>query len=134
MAEFYLENKSVHHASVLLSLALFVLRGMLMLARSAAANHLVLRWSSYTIDTVLLTAALMLMNIVHMYPGTHAWLTMKMLLLVAYIVLGSMALKRARTRRGQTLAFVAALAVFALMYGIARAHHPLGWLRWFHLL
>ena len=48
-----------------------------------------LRYLSYTIDTVLLTAALMLATILHQYPFVHAWLTVKVLLLVVYIVLGS---------------------------------------------
>jgi uncharacterized membrane protein SirB2 len=48
---------------------------------------------------------------------------------VAYVVLGSLALKRGHTPRARTIAFVAALVTYAAMLGIARAHHPLGWLR-----
>ena len=55
-----------------------------------------LRYLSYTIDTVLLTAALMLATILHQYPFVHAWLTVKVLLLVVYVVLGSY---RAQARR-----------------------------------
>jgi uncharacterized membrane protein SirB2 len=40
-----------------------------------------LRYLSYTIDTVLLTAALMLTAIVQQYPFVHAWLTVKVVLL-----------------------------------------------------
>ena len=36
--------------------------------------------STYTIDTVLLTAALMLATLLHQYPFVHAWLTVKVLL------------------------------------------------------
>ena len=56
-----------------------------------------LRYLSYTIDTVLLTAAMMLSSILRMYPFVHSWLTAKVVLLVVYVVLGSFALKRGRT-------------------------------------
>jgi uncharacterized membrane protein SirB2 len=49
-------------------------------------------------------------------------------LLLFYIVLGSFALRRGRTARTRALCFAAAIATYAAMLGIARAHHPLGWL------
>ena len=90
-------------------------------------NHAALRGLSYAIDTTLLTAALMLVTILHQYPFVQAWLTAKVLLLVVYIVLGTLALKRGRTRGVQVACFFAALAVFAAIVGIARAHDPRGW-------
>jgi len=48
------------------------------------------------------------------------------LLLVVYIVLGSLALKRGRTPRVRALAFVAACTVYVFMASVARGHHPLG--------
>jgi uncharacterized membrane protein SirB2 len=85
-----------------------------------------LRYLSYTIDTVLLTAALMLATILHQYPFVHAWLTVKVLLLVVYIVLGTLALKRARTRTARRWCFAAALLVYLFIISVARAHQPLG--------
>ena len=85
-----------------------------------------LRYLTYTVDTVLLTAALMLATLLHQYPFVHGWLTAKVLLLIVYVVLGSFALQRARTRRARVWCFVAASAVFLLIVGVARAHHPLG--------
>lgn len=129
MIEFYPEVRWTHIAAVIASGALFGVRGVLMLAGSRAANHVALRWLSYAIDTTLLTAALMLATMLHQYPFVHGWLTAKVLLLVVYIVLGSIALKRGRTFRGRVLALVAALATYLAIVGIARAHHPLGWVR-----
>ena len=45
-----------------------------------------------------------------------------------YVVLGVFAMRPARTRRTRAICYVAALLAFVGMYGIARAHHPLGWL------
>jgi uncharacterized membrane protein SirB2 len=131
MIEYYTEVRLVHIACVVLSGALFALRGTLRLAGVAAANHALLRYLSYAIDTALLTAALMLSTMLRQYPFVHAWLTVKVLLLVAYIVAGSWALKRAHTARGRALAFAGALALYLAIVGVARTHHPLGW---WHLL
>lgn len=135
MAEYYLTIKALHVASVLASVALFALRGLLVIGgRPAIGNHAAVRYLSYTIDTFLLTFALMLWTILKLDPMVHAWLGVKLLLLVVYIGLGSVALKRARTTTGRAAAWAAALAVVFAMYGIARAHHPLGWLRWWEIL
>lgn len=126
MIEFYPQIKFVHIATVVLSGSLFALRGLMMLARSRWTNHAALRYLSYAIDTTLLTAALMLVTILHQYPFVQAWLTVKVVLLVVYIVLGVIALKRGRTRAMQAGAFLAALAVYLFIASVARAHNPLG--------
>jgi len=129
MLAFYPQIKAVHVAAVLLSGVLFFTRGLLVQTgweRWAMSG--VARYASYSIDTVLLTAALMLVTILPGALFANHWLTLKLALLVVYVAAGTMALKRARTPRERTLSFVAALAVYAAMLGIARAHHPLGWL------
>ncbi len=131
MIEHYAQIKAVHYGSVLASGALFALRGALVLAGQHWAMALPLRIASWTIDSALLTAALMLMTMLHLYPITHDWLTLKIALLVVYVVLGTWALRRGRSWRVRALCYAAALIVYASMYGIALAHHPLGWLRWF---
>lgn len=130
MIEYYPAVKSAHVGLVLASGSLFALRGLLVLNHQPLAQHWTLRRLSYAIDTALLTAAGLLMSMVHMYPISHDWLTLKIALLLAYIVLGSFALKRARSRGARLACLLAALATYLLMFGIARAHHPLGWLRW----
>lgn len=126
MIEFYPQIKFVHILCVILSGSLFTLRGLLMLARSRYTNHVALRMLSYAIDTTLLTAALMLVTVLRQYPFVQAWLTVKVLLLVLYIVLGVFALKRGRTRKAQITCFVAALLVYAFIISVAMAHNPWG--------
>jgi uncharacterized membrane protein SirB2 len=124
---YYLEIRTVHIAAALTSGALFLLRGLALNAFGARwPKAAPVRYVSWTIDTVLLTAALMLMTIVRQYPGADAWLTVKVSLVVAYILLGYYALGRARTRALSVAFWLAALVVFAGVYSIARAHHPLG--------
>jgi len=126
LLEFYPEIKWVHICAVIASGSFFTLRGAGVLAGALWPMWAPLRYLTYTIDTVLLTAALMLATILHQYPFVQGWLTAKVCLLVVYIVLGTFALRRARTRRAQAWFYFAALAVFLFIVSIARAHHPLG--------
>lgn len=128
LAAYFSDLRMVHVACVALSGTLFTCRGLLRLGEHPAANATALRWASYLIDTTLLLAAILLTMIVHQYPFVDAWLTTKVLLLLLYIVLGVFALRRARTRRGRTLAFVAALLTFTAIIGVAVTHRPGGWL------
>lgn len=128
MMEYYLAIKHLHIGAVLASVTVFSLRGMAMLAGSPLALARPVRWLSHGIDTVLLLAALMLLAMLHLNPFTTPWLAMKLVLLLAYIGLGTLALRRGRTRARRALWLLAALAVFAFMYGVARRHHPAGWL------
>ena len=130
MIEFYPDIKWVHICAVIASGSLFALRGAGALAGARWPMWAPLRYLTYTIDTVLLTAALMLVTILHQYPFVQAWLTVKVLLLVVYIVLGTFALKRARTPRSRAIFYGAALAVYLFIASVARAHDPLGVITW----
>ena len=126
MVEFYLEIRAVHIGSVMTSGTLFLLRGLaLNLFGWRWALAWPLRYLSWTVDTVLLTAALMLMTIVHQYPVIDGWLTVKVVLLVPYIVLGYLAL-RGETRRVRLAAFAGAALTFLYIDSVARAHDPRG--------
>jgi uncharacterized membrane protein SirB2 len=78
------------------------------------------------IDSLLLAAAIALTTIIHQYPFVQAWLTVKVVLLVVYIVLGVFALRRGRTRAIRAGFFAAAMIVFLFIVSVARAHDPLG--------
>ena len=126
MIEFYPQIKLVHVSAVLASGTLFLLRGLAVQLGSTRAMAAPLRYLSYTIDTVLLTAAMMLSSILRMYPFVHSWLTVKVVLLVVYVVLGTFALKRGRTARVRLASWLAALLVYGMMISVARSHDPYG--------
>lgn len=126
MIEFYPQIKHAHIALALLSGALFAVRGAAALAGMRWPLSLPVRWLSYAVDTALLTAALMLLTILPWAMFGNGWLATKLVLLVVYVVLGVFALRRGRTRGTRAACYVAALLVFGAVYGIARAHHPLG--------
>jgi uncharacterized membrane protein SirB2 len=126
MLELYPQIKAAHIGLVLLSGGLFALRGLLVLLGQRWANAAVVRYVSYTIDTALLTAALMLLVVLKLNPFTTPWLLTKLVLLLLYIVLGVFALKRTRTPMQGWACYLAALATFSFMYTVARAHQPWG--------
>lgn len=123
MIEFYPQIKAVHVFMVLLSGALFAARGTGALLGARWPMAAPLRWTAVAIDTTLLTAALMLLTVLPAAMFANGWLAMKLGLLVAYVVLGTLALKRERLR---PLFYALALLTYAWMISIARAHHPLG--------
>ena len=127
MEEFYPQIRAVHIWAVIASGALFALRGGAFNVLEAAwPKALPARLLSWTIDTTLLTAALMLMTVVRQYPFVDHWLTVKVTLLVVYIGLGTVAFSPARSRRVRLGFWIAALLVFGFIVTVARAHHPLG--------
>jgi uncharacterized membrane protein SirB2 len=130
MIEFYPQIRQVHILAVVLSGSLFVLRWLGVNTGGRWPMAAPVRYLSYTIDTVLLTAALMLATILRQYPFVHGWLTVKVLLLVVYIVLGTFALKRGRTRATRLAWGCAAVTVYAFIISVARTHYPLGALLW----
>jgi uncharacterized membrane protein SirB2 len=126
VTEYYTALRSVHVGCALLSIALFAVRGGLMLLDSPALRGTLLRTVPHVVDTVLLATAVMLTIAIRQFPLATHWLTTKVLLLVVYVVLGSVALKRGRTRRVRAGAFVAALLTVGFLVTVARTHSPLG--------
>lgn len=128
MIEFYPQIKLVHVAAIMASGTLFALRGGALLLGLRWPLWATVRYISYSIDTVLLTAAMMLLTILPGSMFSNGWLTVKVVLVVAYIGFGMLALgqRRQRSRGRRALFFVAALLTFLQIYCIARTHHPLG--------
>ena len=126
MIEFYPQIKLVHISAVMLSGSFFALRGLSLLAGLQWPRHALPRYLSYTIDTVLLTAALMLLTILPRELYANGWLLVKLCLVVAYVVLGILAFRPQRRARTRALLIAAAGLCFLQVYCIARTHHPLG--------
>lgn len=116
----------LHIALVSLSVALFTLRGLGVLAGQAWPLAGWARGLAPVIDSLLLLAGGALWWLLQLNPTQQHWLLAKLVLLVVYIGLGTLALKRAPGRPAKALCFVAALAIVGFMASIAVAHHPLG--------
>ncbi|MBS0509735.1 MAG: SirB2 family protein [Proteobacteria bacterium] len=124
----YLAIKHLHVTCVVLSGLGFLLRGAWMLGGSALLRHRLTRVLPHIIDTLLLGSALVLAALIGQYPFVAAWVTAKVLGLIAYILLGTVALKRGRTPAVRLAAFAAAIAVFLWIVSVALTKNPLGYL------
>jgi uncharacterized membrane protein SirB2 len=127
MEAHYVELRHIHIVAVTASGALFLLRGLgLNVIAAAWPRWAPVRYLSYAVDTVLLTAAMMLMTVTRQYPGVTGWLTVKVILVLVYIGLGIAAFRPATTQRVRIALWLAALAVFGFIVSIALTRHPLG--------
>lgn len=129
LLDLYPGLKSAHVGCVFASGMLFAARGVGVLAGARWPAMRPVKRLSYLIDSGLLLFALLMLLALRWNPFAVPWLATKLALLVVYIVLGSLALKRARSRRVRTICFVAALLCFAFIVTVAHAHDPLGVLR-----
>jgi uncharacterized membrane protein SirB2 len=120
----YLAIKHLHVTCVVLSGLGFCLRGFWMLNESPLRQHRLARVLPHIVDTLLLGSALSMAWMSGQYPFVNGWLTAKLFGLLAYILLGTMALKRGRTlaiRRGY---FCLALLAYAYIVGVALSRNP----------
>ena len=130
MMTFYPDIKMVHVAAAMTSGTLFALRALGLLAGMRWPRAALVRYTSYTVDTVLLTGAMMLLTILPAQMFANGWLIAKIVFVVAYVGLGIAAFRPSRGTGGRALLVAAALLCFLQVYGIARAHEPWGWLLW----
>lgn len=124
VAELYTVLKTIHVGSVVISATGFIVRGLLMLAASPLLAQRWMRVVPHVVDTVLLTSAIALAALLQQYPFVAGWLSAKVVALVAYIVLGSIALRRGPTRLMRAVAWVGALLALAYIFAVAFARDP----------
>ena len=125
----YLALKALHVGCVVTSYCLFVVRGMWMMQGSALLQRRWVKIAPHVVDTLLLTSAILLAVTIRQYPFTTSWLTAKVIGLAVYIVLGTIALKRGRTRTIRVSAWIAAQLVFFYIVAVAITHTPAPFLR-----
>ncbi|MFZ5558983.1 MAG: SirB2 family protein [Pseudomonadota bacterium] len=111
--------KHLHVTTVLISYALFFVRGVWMMRGSPLLQRKWVRVLPHVNDTVLLLAGVSLAVMISQYPFVAGWLTAKVVALILYIVIGSVAIKRGRTRGVRIGAWIAGQAVFAYIVLVA---------------
>lgn len=115
----YLLLKHLHVSCVVLSGLGFFVRGVLMLKASPWLSSRLARTLPHVVDTLLLGSAITMAVMSGQYPFAQSWLTAKFFGLLAYIFLGSLALKRGRTRAQRAGFFALALLAFAYIVAVA---------------
>jgi uncharacterized membrane protein SirB2 len=124
----YYAIKHLHVTCVVLSATGFLLRGLWMVTGSPLLQHRLTRVLPHIIDSLLLLSAIALAVLIQQYPFAAGWVTAKVFGLLAYILLGTIALKRGRTMGMRVAAFVAALLVYAWIVSVAVTKNLAGFL------
>lgn len=127
----YLVLKNIHMSAAVLTIGGFILRGFWMMRGSARLQQRVTRIAPHIIDTLFLLSGVALVWLLGLNIFEQPWLLAKFAGLIVYIVLGTIAIKRGPTLQIRSIAFVAALAVFAYIAGIAMSKSPLSWVTYF---
>ena len=117
----YTAVKGLHVAAVALSWTLFFLRGVWMIADSPRLQARWVRVVPHVNDTILLLAGVYLATLVGLQP----WIVAKLVALVAYILIGMVAITRGRTKPTRIAAWVAAQCVFLYIVAVAVRKNPL---------
>jgi uncharacterized membrane protein SirB2 len=120
----YLDLKTIHVTCVVVSYALFFIRGVWMMRGSPLLAQRWVRIVPHVNDTVLLASAIAMLVTIRLNPFSTGWLTAKLLGLIAYIGLGMFALRRGRTKRTRVTAWFAAQAVFFYIVAVALTKSP----------
>ena len=116
----YAAVKQLHVAAVAVSWALFFLRGVWMIAGSPRLEARWVRVVPHVNDTILLLAGVYLATAIGLQP----WIVAKLVALVAYILIGMVAITRGRTKAVRIAAWIAAQCVFLYILAVAVRKHP----------
>lgn len=120
--------KHMHMGMAYLSITLFIFRSILSVRESALLQHKLLKILPHVIDTFLLLFAGHLMMTIQQYPFVDGWLTAKLIALIAYILVGTIAIKRGKTATIRLWASIGSVAIFAYIFGVAKSHSVMSWL------
>jgi len=113
---------------VVFNICFFSLRFYWMLYHPALAQNPVVRRLSQFNDTLLLAAGITMAVMSSQYPFDAPWLTAKLLVLILYILLGTMALRLGKTRRQRIVFGLLALMSAGYIVSVAISRTPASWL------
>lgn len=127
MENLYLPFKHTHLLLVVISIVFFLIRGGLSITGKKWQERKAVKISAHSIDSLLFITGISLMFITGFYPLEQSWLTVKLALLVGYILFGIQTMKNPSIMKRRTY-FAAAIICVLFMFSIAKSHHPLGFL------
>lgn len=109
----------LHGLLAYLTLLGFLIRGWWMLNESPALQARWVKITPHAVDTLLLLSGLWAAWVMFWSHGVFpAFLTVKIIGLIVFIVLGTLALKRGKTKATRALALLAAIAVFLYLMAV----------------
>lgn len=120
----YLAFKHLHVTLAVISIVFFVIRAWWSVSESTLLKAKFVRIAPHVIDALLLLFGVLLAFMLGALPG---WLIAKLIGLIVYIAVGTIAIKRGKTPATRAIAAVVAVIVFLYIVGVAITKHPLSW-------
>jgi len=124
----YLALKHIHMGLAVLSVSGFIIRWVWRMRSLPVATKPLTRIVPHIVDTLFLGSAIWMIALLGRIPVSDAWLVTKLGGLLAYIVLGMIAMHSAPAGALAVPAFFTALTVFGWIVSIAISKSPLGFL------
>ena len=124
----YLLIKMLHTLTAALTICGFVLRGYWMMNGSALLQHKATRIAPHIVDTLFMLSGIALAYVLYASAPVQPWLVPKLAGLAVYVVLGTVALKRGKTRAIRIAAFWGAIVTFAYIVGVAVSKSAASWM------
>lgn len=121
----YIVAKSIHIILVAATFTSFTARGVWMLCDSPLLGRRWVRVLPHTIDAVLLASGIYLAVTFYDFPMVYnSWIVAKLVGLLAYVIVGAIALRRGRTKLIRVTAFIGSLLLFGYVVSVAVTKTP----------
>jgi uncharacterized membrane protein SirB2 len=117
----------IHMSCAITSLLLFIWRGVSMWREKPVQQRLWRRTVPDAVDTLLLITGITMAALLEVAPWENGWLAAKLIALLTYIGLGTVAFRFGRTLLIKRSCFIAALVVFAYIVSVARSMDAWPW-------
>ena len=124
----YASLKLLHVTLATVSIAGFLLRAWWSIHESALLQTRLARTLPHIVDTLFLLAGIGMIVSASLPVAELTWLHANFAGLILYILAGTIAIKRGRTREIRVMATVLAVGLFAWVVGISVRKSPLSWL------
>lgn len=127
----FLTLKTIHMCCALISFTGFLFRAYLMVIDSKWLNHKLILVTPHLVDTIFLLSGFSMAFVLNIGLFAQGWLTMKIFLLMFYLLFVGIALNRGTTKSIRIASFF--LGVFTFVYIVGIAVNKTG-VSWFALL
>jgi uncharacterized membrane protein SirB2 len=123
----FLTLKTIHMCCALISFTSFLFRAYLMVNDSKLLNHKFILVTPHLIDTLFLLSGFSMAFVLNMGLFAQGWLTMKIILLMFYLLFVGIALNRGKTKSVRVVSFFLAVFTFVYIVGIAVNKTGISW-------
>ena len=123
----FLTLKTIHMCCALISFTGFLFRAYLMVIDSKLLNQKFMLVTPHLIDTLFLLSGFSMAFVLNMGLFAQGWLSMKILLLMFYLLFVGIALNRGKTKSIRVVSFFLAVMTFIFIVGIAVNKTGISW-------